>query len=73
MNINRQILSVFLICLFHIASAQEKVLEAWHQSNPIEKVYLHLDRKDYFAGQTSWFKGYFFQTSSRRHAIQRYS
>ena len=60
MNINRQILSVFLLLSFYLASAQEKVLEAWYQSNPIEKVYLHLDRKDYFAGQTSWFKGYFF-------------
>ncbi len=60
MNINRQILSVFLLLSFYFGSAQERILEAWHQSTPIEKIYLHLDRKDYFAGQTSWFKGYFF-------------
>lgn len=41
------------------AQTPDQKLEAWHNSNPIEKLYLHLDRKDYFAGQTSWFKGYF--------------
>lgn len=72
MNFNRQILSVFLLLPFYVASAQEKILEAWHQTNPIEKVYLHLDRKDYFAGQTSWFKGYFvsdFQPSARNSTL----
>lgn len=59
MNINKHILYFFLLFFFSYTQAQDKVLEAWHQSAPIEKVYLHLDRKDYFAGQTSWFKGYF--------------
>jgi hypothetical protein len=72
MNFNRQILSVFLLFAFYAASAQEKILEAWRQANPIEKVYLHLDRKDYFAGQTSWFKGYFisdFKPSARNSTL----
>ncbi|WP_346239037.1 hypothetical protein ABDK00_009900 [Niabella insulamsoli] len=42
-----------------MAQLPEDRLQSWHQKNPIEKVYLHLDRQDYFAGQTSWFKGYF--------------
>lgn len=63
MDINKQIISVFLLLSCYAAAAQEKILEAWHQSTPIEKVYLHLDRKDYFAGQTSWFKGYFISDS----------
>ena len=47
-------------------------LTRWHQENPIEKVYLQLDRKDYFAGQTSWFKAYFlsdFLPSSRNSTL----
>jgi len=59
MKTHKHILYFFLPFFFSYTQAQDKVLEAWHQSNPIEKVYLHLDRKDYFAGQTSWFKGYF--------------
>lgn len=59
MNTNRTILSLFFFFIFHSTQAQDKALEAWHRSNPIEKVYLHLDRKDYFAGQTSWFRAYF--------------
>lgn len=50
-------------CLFTgtraLAQTPDQKLESWHNSNPIEKLYLHLDRKDYFAGQTTWFKGYF--------------
>ncbi|GAB3416013.1 hypothetical protein [Niabella aquatica] len=41
------------------AQSPDQKLESWHHSNPVEKIYLHLDRKDYFAGQTIWFKGYF--------------
>src|SRR5690606_25347802 len=61
MNISRTILCFFLVFSFFSAGAQlpEKTLESWHRVNPIEKLYLHLDRKDYFAGQTCWFKGYF--------------
>ncbi|WP_114789149.1 hypothetical protein U0035_06175 [Niabella yanshanensis] len=72
MKIYKQILSVFFLLSFHVAPAQEKILEGWHQSTPIEKVYLHMDRKDYFAGQTSWFKGYFisdFKPSARNSTL----
>ena len=34
-------------------------LEKWHKRDPIEKTYLQLDRENYFAGQTIWFKAYF--------------
>lgn len=33
-------------------------LDAWSLRNPIEKVYLHLDREEYIPGQTIWLKGY---------------
>lgn len=72
MNYSKKILSAFFLFSFCCAGAQEKILDAWHQSAPIEKVYLHLDRKDYFAGQTCWFKGYFlsnFQPSGRNSTL----
>src|SRR5688572_1036310 len=34
-------------------------LNAWADTNRIEKVYLHLDREAYFSGQDIWFKAYF--------------
>lgn len=34
-------------------------LIAWSKTNPVEKLYLQLDRESYFSGQTIWFKGYF--------------
>ena len=30
------------------------------KQNPIEKIYLHLDRETYLAGETMWFKAYFY-------------
>ena len=49
------------LLLCHISSSQntENNLLKWTQINPIEKVYLHLDRESYTAGQTIWLKGYF--------------
>lgn len=37
----------------------EKKIADWAQTNPVEKVYLHLDRENYLAGQSIWFKAYF--------------
>lgn len=37
----------------------EQPLVKWNQENPIQKLYLHLDRDNYFSGQTIWFKSYF--------------
>lgn len=61
MNSCKNILSFFLILAYHYVYAQtvDNNLNTWHKENPIEKIYLHLDRKDYFAGQTCWFKSYF--------------
>lgn len=55
----------FLILLLLIGNLSsfsqnpEEKLTTWSLNNPIEKLYLHLDRESYFAGQTIWFKGYF--------------
>jgi hypothetical protein len=46
-------------CSFIYAQTIENKLAAWTKSNPVEKLYLHLDRESYFAGQTIWLKGYF--------------
>lgn len=35
-----------------------KPLEAWNKDFPLEKVYLHLDKPYYMAGDTIWFKAY---------------
>lgn len=53
----------YLLLLFATAPAisqnAEINLANWAQKNPIEKVYLHLDRQSYHSGQTVWFKAYF--------------
>lgn len=52
-----------LVSAFSTFAASSQTLENnlanWANSNPIEKLYLHLDRESYTAGQTIWFKGYF--------------
>lgn len=50
---------VLLICHTLYCQTAENNLLKWAQINPIEKVYLHLDRESYTAGQTIWLKGYF--------------
>lgn len=40
------------------AQKPEELLGKWWQNQPIEKVYLHLDRESYVAGETIWFKAY---------------
>lgn len=57
---------VLLLILFMVAgiapslsqSIDNRIIE-WSKTNPVEKLYLQLDRESYFAGQTIWFKGYF--------------
>ncbi|MBZ4192224.1 hypothetical protein [Niabella beijingensis] len=48
------------ICGLLAAGAQtpEQTLNNWSEKNSIEKLYLHLDRESYIAGQSIWFKGY---------------
>ena len=53
-------LLAFITATF-IVNAQnfEQPLVKWNSENPIQKLYLQLDREDYFSGQTVWFKAYF--------------
>ncbi|SDC16989.1 hypothetical protein [Niabella drilacis] len=53
------ILTIALGGLF-TANAQtpEQTLDSWAQKNTIQKLYLHLDRETYIAGQPIWLKGY---------------
>lgn len=59
--IYRKLTVLLFLFLAFTASSQtlERNLANWANSNPIEKLYLHLDRDAYTAGQTIWFKGYF--------------
>lgn len=41
------------------SQAIETKLASWTKTNPVEKLYLHIDRESYFSGQTIWLKGYF--------------
>lgn len=48
-----------VVCILFVAAQQpEALLEKWSASHPIEKVYLHMDRDNYVAGETAWFKAY---------------
>ncbi len=49
----------FFIPVTSLSQILEKRLESWSQQNPIEKLYLHIDRENYYAGETVWAKGYF--------------
>jgi hypothetical protein len=52
----------FFLFVFTTAEAQkpEEVLKNWSAKTPIEKIYLHLDRDNYIAGETAWFKAYLY-------------
>ena len=52
----------FLILLHQALLAQqpEEKLKRKSEIDPIEKIYLHLDRTDYLAGQTLWLKAYLY-------------
>lgn len=59
-KVNRLLIVLFLACcMSSFAQNPEDNLTAWSSDNPVEKLYLHLDRDSYFSGQTVWFKGYF--------------
>lgn len=47
-----------LICMYGKAQKPEDLLSQWAEKSPIEKVYLHLDRDNYIAGEIAWFKAY---------------
>ncbi len=48
--------------LFQSLDAQkpDQILNNWSDKSPLEKVYLHLDRENYIAGETAWFKAYLY-------------
>ncbi|MBO9620902.1 MAG: hypothetical protein J7539_17915, partial [Niabella sp.] len=53
------LLTAGILCLQTMqAQTLEQKLDSWSQLNPIEKIYLHLDRESYTSGQTIWLKAY---------------
>jgi len=48
------------ICVYARAQKPEQLLSNWSSKSPIEKAYLHLDRDNYIAGETAWFKAYLY-------------
>lgn len=76
---NRKLFTLSISLIFVFASAFtisddgsgliEKLIakfEKYHHENPQEKVYLHLDKPYYLAGETIWFKGYLFDATFHR-------
>jgi hypothetical protein len=51
---------IVLIPVIGLSQQPDEKLNQWGTTNPIQKVYLHLDRDEYMAGQTVWFKAYFY-------------
>ena len=63
MSIFKKLIAVILIhSVTSTANAQkpENLLDKWAAKSPIEKVYLHIDRDIYRAGETAWFKAYLY-------------
>ena len=52
-------LSLIVMVLHLNAQTLPHLLNIWSEKNPIEKVYLHIDRENYYSGQDIWFKAYF--------------
>ncbi len=53
-------LCTFVPVLMLNAQSVDSLLEEYGKNYPQEKVYLHLDKHMYAAGETIWFKGYIF-------------
>jgi hypothetical protein len=49
-----------LLSLGIFGQKPDEILNQWSGRSPIEKVYLHLDRDNYLAGGTIWFKAYLY-------------
>jgi hypothetical protein len=52
------VLPVLFFCVVSRAQQPELLLSNWSSKSPIEKIYLHLDRDNYIAGEIVWFKAY---------------
>lgn len=61
------IIFLLLIILIHETSAQQDISEILKQRQTTENVYLHLNKNNYNAGDTIWFKGYI--TAQHRPSI----
>ncbi len=48
------------VCYSSTAQTPAELLDTWSLKSPIEKVYLHLDREHFIAGETGWFKAYLY-------------
>lgn len=67
MKIHSTLTILCLVCTIHCAAAPQKAVSdtllsarfnQYARENPIEKLYLHQDRTNYYAGETIWFKVY---------------
>jgi hypothetical protein len=53
------LLFLMSVALCSVAQNVDDKLTSWSKQNPIEKLYVHTDRENYYAGETIWLKGYF--------------
>lgn len=63
MNAKKLLLFSCLSLIFSTTNAQDiqtllGKINAYHDSRPIEKMHLHIDKQHYTAGETIWFKAY---------------
>src|SRR5215212_9304745 len=59
----RKYAGCFLTIIFSLpvtAQKPEELLTNWSRISPIEKIHLHLDRENYLAGESAWFKAYLY-------------
>jgi hypothetical protein len=57
----KRLFAAIIILFFFLAVKAQKpedILSKWSATSPIEKAYLHFDRENYIAGETTWFKAY---------------
>lgn len=54
------LLALFFVYASSNAQNPAEILNNWSAKSPIEKVYLHTDRENYIAGETTWFKAYLY-------------
>ncbi|TVQ13581.1 MAG: hypothetical protein EA361_09495 [Bacteroidetes bacterium] len=66
----KTVLSImFLISFLQISAGEEKsvnIREAFESLLPQQKVYLHLDKQEYYAGDILWFKAYVIKSDTHK-------
>ncbi|WP_420400738.1 TonB-dependent receptor plug domain-containing protein [Flagellimonas sp.] len=67
------LLALGMVCFSHLgySSFNSNVhnSEVWGQNIDREKVYLHMDRSDYYAGERMWFKAYVVQAGTNKPVV----